>query len=71
MLRCSDVTALVINGNTATVFGNATVNGVATTYRIDAVDNADPGRDADTFSIQTDSGYGSSGVLTSGNIDVG
>jgi Beta-propeller repeat len=71
MVRCTDVTALVITGNAATVFGNATVNGVATTYRIDAVDNANPGRGADTFSIQTGSGYSRSGVLSGGNVQVG
>jgi hypothetical protein len=71
MVRCQDVTSFVITGNTATVFGNATVNGVPTTYRIDAVDNADPGRGADTFSIQTASGYSRSGTLTGGNIQVG
>jgi hypothetical protein len=71
MVRCTDVTALVISGNAATVFGNANVNGVATTYRIDAVDNADPGRGADTFSIHTATGYSRSGVLTGGNVQVG
>jgi hypothetical protein len=70
MVRCTDVTALVISGNAATVFGHATVNGVATTYRIDAVDNGEPGKGVDTFSIQTGTGYSRSGVLTGGNVQV-
>jgi YVTN family beta-propeller protein len=70
-LKCENVTSFTITGNQATIFGNATVNGVATTYRIDVVDNADPGKGADTFSIQTASGYSRSGTLTGGNVQVG
>ena len=70
MVKCLNVTAMVQSGHAVTIFGNATVNGVATTYRIDAVDNAEPGKDRDVFSIQTGSGYSRSGVLTSGNIQV-
>jgi hypothetical protein len=69
-LKCVDVTALVLSGNQATIYGNATENGAATTYVIHAVDNADPGKGADTFSIQTASGYSASGTLTAGNVQV-
>jgi hypothetical protein len=65
---CTDVTSLVRSGNHATIFGNATVNGVATTYRIDVADNAETGSDADAFSIQTGTGYSRSGVLSGGNV---
>jgi hypothetical protein len=70
MIKCSTVTALVLSGNQATIYGNATDNGAATTYVIHAVDNADPGKGADTFSIQTASGYSASGTLTAGNVQV-
>jgi hypothetical protein len=70
MIKCLDVTALVLSGNQATIYGNATDDGVATTYVIHAVDNADPGKGADTFSIQTASGYSASGTLTAGNVQV-
>jgi FG-GAP repeat/Bacterial Ig-like domain (group 1) len=70
-LKCEDVTSFTITANQATIFGNATVNGVATTYRIDVVDNADPGKNADSFSIQTASGYSRGGTLTAGNVQVG
>ena len=70
MLHCTDAIALVISGNAATVFGNATINGVPTTYRIDAVDNGEPGRGVDTFSITTATGYSRSGALTGGNVQV-
>jgi hypothetical protein len=68
-IKCLTVTSLVISGTHATFFGEATVNGVATNYRIDVDDLAEPGT-GDTFKIQTDSGYTASGVLTAGNIQV-
>jgi hypothetical protein len=52
------------------LFGDATVNGVATTYRIDVNDYAEPGKNIDTFKIITASGYTASGVLTGGNIQI-
>ena len=75
MIECVDVTALVQTpnpggGGTATFFGNATVNGMPTTYRIDVADVAEPGAGRDTFSIQTDNGYMAGGPLTRGNIQV-
>jgi len=70
MIKCLDVTALVISGNEATIYGNATDNGVATTYVLKVADNADPGKGADTLSITTASGYSASGTLTAGNIQV-
>jgi hypothetical protein len=69
MVKCTDATTLVVNGNTATIFGNATVNGMATTYRIDVTDNGEPGS-TDSFMIQTTSGYVAGGVLVSGNIQI-
>jgi Bacterial Ig-like domain (group 1) len=70
MIKCLNVTALVLSGNQATIYGNATDDGAATTYVIHAVDNADPGKGADTFSIQTAGGYSASGTLTAGNVQV-
>ena len=37
-VKCLDVSSLVQAGTHATFFGNATVNGAATTYRIDVED---------------------------------
>ena len=69
-IKCVDVSRLVQTGTHATVFGNATVNGVATTYRIDVDDIGEPGRGKDTFSIETSSGYAAAGVISQGNIQV-
>ena len=70
MVKCVDVTAIVQSANAVTIFGSASVNGVATTYRIDAVDNAEPGQGRDVFTIQTASGYSRSGALSAGNVQV-
>jgi hypothetical protein len=69
-VKCLDVTALVALGTHATFLGEATVNGVATNYRIDVDDLGDPGADRDTFKIVTDSGYTAAGVLTAGDIHI-
>ena len=70
MIKCLDVTALLVSGNDVTFFGDATDNGVATMYVVHAADNAEPGNGADTFSIRTASGYNRSGTLTGGNVMV-
>ena len=69
MIRCTDVSTLVVSGNTATFYGHAVDNGVGTTFVIKVVDNGEPGT-ADTFSITTASGYSVSGTLSGGNIQV-
>jgi hypothetical protein len=46
------------------------VNGVATNYRIDVDDLADPGALSDTFTIETESGYTATGIVEHGNIQI-
>ncbi len=70
MVKCLDATTYFQTGSHASFGGNATVNGVATTYRIAVDDIAEPGTGADTFTITTASGYTATGVLTQGNIQV-
>ena len=60
-VSCTSVSALVIDGSQATIFGNATVNGVATTYRIDITSS---GLLGGTFNIVTASGYSAGGTLS-------
>lgn len=69
-LHCTDATILVVNGDVATIFGSATVNGESTMYRIDVTDVATSGIGGDTFAISTQSGYRASGTLTGGNIQI-
>lgn len=69
-VKCLDATTYFQTTTHATFGGNATVNGIATTYQISVDDNGTPGAGLDTFTITTGSGYAASGVLTQGNIQV-
>jgi hypothetical protein len=69
-VRCLDVTSYAQFANQATFRGEATVNGVQTTYRIHVEDGREPGTGVDTFTILTGSGYSAAGPLTSGNVQV-
>jgi hypothetical protein len=69
-VTCLNVTFFVQTGNHVTFSGNARVDGVPTTYRIDVQDNGEPGAGSDTFAIQTTSGFTAGGVLTAGNVQV-
>jgi hypothetical protein len=68
-VKCLDVTSYVQSGNHGTFRGNGTVNGTPTGYRIDVIDNGEPGF-GDTFLIATASGYSAGGILTGGNVQV-
>lgn len=48
---------MVQSGTRATIFGNATVNGIAATYRLDVDDVAEPGVNRDVFALQTSSSH--------------
>jgi hypothetical protein len=69
-VKCLDVTSYFQTTTHATFSGDATVNGAATTYRIDVDDQGEPGIGRDTFAIVTGSGYSAGGTLTEGNIQV-
>jgi hypothetical protein len=69
-IKCIDVISLVRSENSAMIFGNATINGVDTTYRIDVLDMGEPGAGVDSFTIVTASGYSVGGILNSGNVQV-
>ena len=69
-IKCIDVNSIVRSGNSAMIFGNATLNGADTTYRIDVQDIGDPGTGVDSFTIVTASGYSAGGVLKGGNVQV-
>jgi hypothetical protein len=68
-IKCLTVDSLVVAGTHATFFGQARVDGETTDYRIDVDDLSEPGA-ADTFKIQTDSGYAAAGTLVGGNIQI-
>jgi hypothetical protein len=57
-----------MSGSEATIYGEATIGGESTSYRIHVDDAADPGTGADTFTIHTAGGYQAGGTLPAGNI---
>jgi hypothetical protein len=65
-IKCRTVDSLVVTPTHATFFGQATIDGEATDYRIDVDDLGL----ADTFKIQTDSGYTAAGTLRGGKIQI-
>lgn len=69
-VRCTTVDTYLEIGNTATITGEAMIENEPTRYRMEVVDNAEPGAGSDTFSFQTDTGYTVAGVLTEGNVQV-
>jgi hypothetical protein len=69
-IKCLTVDTLVQFGNSATIFGQAEMDGVTVDYRIDVTDNGEPGGGGDTFAIQTSSGYSAGGTLDNGNVQV-
>ena len=69
-VRCTTVDTYLEIGNTATITGEAMIDNEPTRYRMEVVDNAEPGVGSDTFSFQTDTGYTVGGVLTEGNVQV-
>lgn len=68
LVRCQEVLAFVQDGNHATVYGTAEVNGETTLFKIDVFDDGESGRGRDVFTLITQSGYTAGGVLTQGNV---
>jgi hypothetical protein len=60
------------DGTSASIFGKATVNGSGSfDYRIDVIDNGEPGAGSDTYRIRLSNGYDSgSQTLEGGNIQL-
>lgn len=69
-VKCLNATVFVQTPTHATFLGDARVNGVMTTYRIDVDDLGEPGRNRDTFTIETGTGFTATGVLEAGNIQI-
>ena len=70
-VKCLDVDGYYqsTTSDRVVIVGDATVNGVATRYRIEMEDRGEPGTN-DRFTISTDSGFAAGGVIGGGNIQV-
>ncbi len=69
-MKGTGVTAYTVtNPTTRHIEGTAQVDGQDGTYQVDVTDNGEPGRN-DSFTLQLSSGYGASGTLGGGNIQL-
>jgi hypothetical protein len=64
------ITSFCVNGNTATFSGTCTKNGTACTFSVTVRDVAEPGKNADTFTISVSGEPTEGGTITAGNIQV-
>jgi beta-propeller repeat-containing protein len=67
MMKSETITSLVIVANTARIDGTCTINGMPCTFRVDVMDNGEPGTN-DTFTISVTPGPTEGGTLQKGNI---
>ncbi len=65
------VTAVLVTGTHARIFGKATINGVGLfDFVVDMDDLGEPGAGLDRFGIQLSNGYTAGGILEGGNIQI-
>jgi hypothetical protein len=65
------ITSVVVTGNCAQISGTATINGSGSFgFQVNVCDNGEPGKLADTFSINMSDGYMAAGILSGGNIQL-
>jgi hypothetical protein len=71
-IKSSTITAVVVTGTHARMFGKATVNGAGSfDFVVDVDDFGEPGAGVDKFQIQLSNGYAAGvGLLSGGNIQV-
>jgi uncharacterized repeat protein (TIGR01451 family) len=71
-VKSTQITALVVTGTHARIFGKATINGAGSfDFVVDVDDLAEPGANVDKFQIQMSDGYIAGGtVLDGGNIQI-
>ena len=69
-VKSTAITAVVVAGTHARIFGKATINGAGLfDFVVDVDDIGEPGT-SDTFAIQISNGYAAGGLLTGGNIQL-
>jgi hypothetical protein len=70
-VKSTQITAVIVTGNSARILGTATVNGAGSFgFDVTVVDNGEPGRDSDTFRIEMSDGYTATGTLGGGNVQI-
>ena len=70
-VKSTEITAVIVTGNSARILGTATVNGAgAFGFDVTVSDNGEPGKDSDTFRIEMSDGYTAGGTLAGGNVQI-
>jgi hypothetical protein len=69
-VKSTVITALVVFGNHARIFGKATINGAGSFDFVVDVDEAGEPGGSDKFAIQLSNGYTAGGTLSGGNIQI-
>ena len=70
-VKGTGVTAYAVTGPTTRhIEGTADIDGKPGKYAVDIADNGEPGRNTDTFTLTLSTGYGASGLLNGGNIQL-
>jgi hypothetical protein len=69
-ITCTDVVGYRKRGRSVVLTGHALLNGEPTWYRIAVFDAAGTSHAADTFTIETDSGYSAGGPVIKGDLTV-
>jgi hypothetical protein len=69
-ITCTDVVGYRKRGRSVILTGHALLNGEPTWYRIAVFDAAGTSHTADTFTIETDSGYSAGGPVIKGDLTV-
>jgi hypothetical protein len=70
-IEATQLTALIVSGKSARLYGTASVNGTgAYNFVLDVLDASKKGAGADTMSLQLSNGISISGTLQKGNITV-
>jgi len=70
-VKSTDITYVIVSGNCADIGGTAKVNNTGSFgFQVRVCDNAEPGKDSDTFSIAMSDGYTAAGTLGGGNIQI-
>ena len=68
-VKSTAITSVVVTGNCAQILGAATVNGAGSFgFDVTVCDHGEPGKDADTFTIDMSDGYHAGGTLSGGNV---
>jgi hypothetical protein len=70
-VKSKSITTVAVTGNCADIIGRATVNGNGDFgFQVRVCDIDEPGKDADTFSINMSDGYSAMGTLGGGNVQI-